>query len=83
MSIALSFRTEESTREELDRIAGVLDRNRNWVINQAIESYIDTYRWQLEHIGQGIKDSSAGRTFSTEQVRARLAEHMSKATAGK
>lgn len=83
MSVALSFRTEESTREELDRIAGVLDRNRNWVINQAIESYIDNYRWQLEHIEQGIKDAKAGRTFSTEQVRARLAQHMAKATASK
>lgn len=83
MSIALSFRTEESTREELDRIAGALDRNRNWVINQAIESYIDTYRWQLDHIEQGIEDAKAGRTLSTEQVRARFAEHMSKVTVGK
>jgi predicted transcriptional regulator len=72
MSISLSFRTEENTRQQLDQVAESLDRNRNWVINAAIENYLDLHRWQLEHIEQGIRDSDEGRTHSTAEIRARL-----------
>lgn len=74
MSIPLSFRTEQTTRDELDRIAESLNRNRNWVINEAILAYLDLYRWQLEHIEQGLRDIEEGHTYSTAQVRARLAK---------
>ena len=74
MSIALSFRTEETTRDKLDRIAESLNRNRNWVINEAIAAYLDLHRWQMEHIEQGLRDIEDGRTYSTSQVRARLAK---------
>jgi predicted transcriptional regulator len=79
MSTLVSVRTEEGTIEKLDRIAGILERNRNWVINQAIDNYLEMHAWQLEHIKQGIADSDAGRTFTTNQVRARLAKrHISR-----
>ena len=74
MSISLSFRTEEDTRNDLDRLAESLDRNRNWVINEAIAAYLDLHKWQLEHIEQGTRDIDEGRTYSTEEVRARLAK---------
>ncbi len=76
----MSFRTEEVTRDDLDRIAESLNRNRNWVINEAIDAYLDLHRWQLEHIAQGHRDVEKGRTYSTAQVRARLAK---RARAGK
>lgn len=74
MSIALSFRTEQNTRDQLDRIAESLQRNRNWVINEAIAAYLDLHRWQLKHIEQGLRDAEASRTYSTAQVRARMAK---------
>jgi predicted transcriptional regulator len=74
MSISLSFRTEEETRDDLDRLAESLDRNRNWVINQAITAYLDLHRWQMKHIEQGIRDIEEGRIYSTAEVRARLAK---------
>jgi predicted transcriptional regulator len=48
MRIALTFRTEEVTRSELDQLANKLNRNRCWVINEAIKSYLELYRWQVE-----------------------------------
>ena len=80
MSISLSFRTEEETRDQLDQIATSLDRNRNWVINEAIENYLELYKWQLEHIEQGIRDSERGRTFTTQEVRARILKAHAKKT---
>ncbi len=72
MSISLTFRTEENKRDQLDRVAGSLDRNRNWVINEAIDSFLELYRWQLAEIEKGIADHEAGRTHSLEEVRARF-----------
>jgi predicted transcriptional regulator len=83
MSIALSFRTEEITREQLDQVAEALQRNRNWVINAAIEHYLEMHQWQLEQIGQGVKDSDEGRSYSTAEVRARLAKRHTQKKKGK
>ena len=70
----ISFRTAESTRDELDQIATSLGRDRTWVINDAIESYIEFRRWQQAEIEKGIADSDAGRVLTVEQVRERLAQ---------
>ena len=71
-TINISFRTEESTRNNLDKLAASMDRDRSWIINDAIDDYLELRRWQAEEIRQGIEDSDAGRTFTMEEVRAQL-----------
>ena len=73
-STNISFRTEEATRDELDEIAARADRDRSWVINQAIANYLELDRWQREKIEAGIAATNAGRTRSTEEVRDQLAK---------
>jgi len=73
MSVTLSFRTEERLRDEIDQIAAALDRNRNWVINEALADFIELHRRQMEEIRRGEADIRAGRWFTTEQVRGELA----------
>lgn len=75
MATHISFRTDEATCDELDKIAANMDRDRSWVINEAIAQYLDLKRWQIEHIRAGIADTDAGRTLSHEQVKAKLAKH--------
>lgn len=71
-TLTLSFRTEEKTRDELDKLAEVLDRNRNWLINEAIDAYLGLHRAQIEEIRKGEADIAAGRWFTTDQIRAQL-----------
>ena len=73
-TISLSFRTEESTREELDRIASALDRNRNWLINEAIAGYLELHRWQIEHIERGMAENDAGKGYTLAEVRDHFAK---------
>jgi predicted transcriptional regulator len=49
-----------------------LDRNRNWVINDAIKQYLESHAWRLEHIQRGISDSDAGRTITLDQLKKRI-----------
>lgn len=75
-TVNLSFRTAETTRDALDQIAKSVDRNRNWLINEAIENYLELHRWQIEQIEQGIADSDAGRTRSIGEVRKHFAKRV-------
>ncbi len=76
-TVSLSFRTAETTRNALDQIAKSVDRNRNWLINEAIENYLELHRWQIEQIEKSIRHTEAGgRTYSIREVRARLDKHI-------
>ena len=83
MSTSITFRTEESRRDRLDEIAESLDRNRNWVINHAIENYLEQYDWELKQIDEGIADFEAGRTVSAEEAKAYLEEKFRELVAAK
>ena len=72
MSVTFSIRTEEETRDQIDKIAESLDRKRNWVVNEAIQHYLELHAWQLQKIQRGLEDVKAGRTTSHEQVFARI-----------
>ena len=72
MSTLVAVRPDESTIEQLDQIAESLNRNRNWVINEAIHHYLDLHSWQDEQIQKGIAESNAGRTITSDQLRARI-----------
>jgi predicted transcriptional regulator len=61
----VSFRLDSEKREALDAVASSLGRDRNYVINRAIEAYLDIHRWQLDHIREGLRQADAGE-FATE-----------------
>ena len=57
----ISFRLESEKREALDAVAAALDRDRSYVINEAIEAYLDVHRWQTDHIRQGLRQARGER----------------------
>lgn len=61
----ISFRLESGKREALDAVASALDRDRTYVINEAIEAYLDVQRWQIDHISEGLRQADAAE-FATE-----------------
>ena len=61
----IRFRMESEKREALDAVAAALDRDRNWIINEAIQAYLDVHRWQMDHIREGLRQADAGE-FATE-----------------
>ena len=72
MSVTVSLRTEEEIIQTIDQIAESLDRNRNWIINEAIKNYLELHHWQVEQVRKGIADAEAGRTLSHEEVKDRI-----------
>lgn len=64
----VSFRTEESKIESLDVIAAALDRDRSYVLNEAISAYLELYQWQMKHIKEGLRQANAGEFATEEEV---------------
>jgi len=59
-------------REALDGIATALERDRTYVVNQALEAYVEVHQWQIEHIRQGLREADAGNFLSDAEVKRRL-----------
>lgn len=69
----ITIRAAKDRISELDAIAAATDRSRNYIINKAIEDYLDTHAWQMERIQAGIEDARAGRVHPAEEVHAAIA----------
>jgi len=64
----ISFRTDEQKVVAIDAIAAVLDRDRTYIINDAIDAYLEIHRWQIEEIKKAIGEANAGQFASTKAV---------------
>jgi predicted transcriptional regulator len=66
----ISFRLESGKREALDAVASALDRDRSYIINEAIAAYLDVHRWQLDHIREGLRQANAGEFAAEAEMKA-------------
>ena len=65
----LTVRVETSTRRRLDQIAASVDRDRTYVVNEALKAYVELYQWQVDHIRQGLKEADEGKFASDAEVK--------------
>jgi predicted transcriptional regulator len=66
----ITFRIESEKRDALDVIAAGLDRDRSYVLNEAITAYLEIHQWQLEEIQKGVAEADAGDFASDKEVSA-------------
>ncbi len=58
---------------EIDALAATMDRSRNYIVNQAIEQYLEANAWQMERIADGIAAARDGKVAPADQVFAGIA----------
>jgi predicted transcriptional regulator len=66
----ISFRLASDQVSALDELADSLDRDRTYLLAEAVEAYLDTQQWHLEQIRAGIADAEAGRVIDHAKVKA-------------
>lgn len=54
--------------QEIDALAAATDRSRNYIVNQAIEQYLEANAWQVERIQEGIAAAREGRVVPAVDV---------------
>jgi len=69
----ITIRAPKEIVSEIDAIAAAMERSRNYIVNQALQQYVQTNAWQIERIKQGLADARAGNVTPAEEVFAAIA----------
>ena len=65
----VTFRTDAEKRAALDAVAAALGRDRSYVLNQAVDTLLEVYRWQVEHIQEGQRQARNGEFVEESEWR--------------
>lgn len=72
--VNVTVRLAKDAVEFLDDLGKSLDRDRSYLIKEAVESYISLHRWQVEEIKKAVAEADAGDFASHEDVEAMFNE---------
>ena len=68
-AVNITVRISNETQKKLNQVAESFDRPLNWIINEAIENYLDVYEWQEMKIKHRLRKAEKGGKFiKGEQV---------------
>ena len=65
----VSFRLDSDKVSALDDLASALDRDRTYLLNEAVAAYLDVQQWQIEHIKAAVRQADAGKLLDHQQVK--------------
>lgn len=63
-----TIRMGARTLNRVDSIARAMSRSRAWVINQALERYLDYEEWFVGAVMKSLEDAAAGEIVDHEEV---------------
>jgi len=64
----ISFRIDADKVAELDTIAKTMDRDRSYLLNEAVTNYLSEQKRFVAMVEEGREDLRNGRSFSHEEV---------------
>ncbi|MGV8998278.1 MAG: CopG family ribbon-helix-helix protein [Parvibaculaceae bacterium] len=64
----ITVRAAKEIVSGIDAIAAATDRSRNYIVNQALQQYIEANTWQIERIQDGVAAAREGRVEPAEDV---------------
>jgi RHH-type rel operon transcriptional repressor/antitoxin RelB len=64
----ITIRASSKTLAALTKLAKSMDRPRNWVIEAALQSYLEAQAWQVEGIKEALGSLGRGEYFTHEEV---------------
>lgn len=70
--ITISARVPEELGQQVDRLAAAANRNRSWVVEEALRAYLAKEMQFIEAVQEGIDAYKRGEVVAHEEVVARL-----------
>jgi predicted transcriptional regulator len=67
-----TVRMERRTLRRVDGLANAMSRSRAWVINQAVERYLDYEEWFVGGVKHALEQAEAGEVLEHGEVVKRL-----------
>jgi predicted transcriptional regulator len=66
----ITFRSDRKKIKALDRLARSLDRDRSYLLNEAVDHYLSVHEYHLEQIGKGLQEAREGKLVDYDKVKA-------------
>lgn len=66
--VNVTVRLDQDIVAFLDKLAEVEDRDRSYMIKQAVSNFVQLHRWQIEEIERAVKEADAGLFASDKEV---------------
>ena len=70
----ISFRLDEDKIAALDGLAKSADRDRSYLLNEAVSNYLELQEYHARLVQEGLEAVKAGRTVTAAQVRKRISK---------
>jgi len=67
--VRISVRLDSNKVRALDAMADAMNRDRTYLLNEAVEAYLDVQQWQIEQIKASIRQADEGKLIEHKQVR--------------
>lgn len=68
-STSLAFRVSPEKAKRLEELAAATDRPRSWLLEQALDQYLELQAWQVAQTEQAIAEMDAGRGIPHEEIK--------------
>jgi predicted transcriptional regulator len=65
----VSFRLDADKVTALDTLAEAQDRDRTYLLNEAVAAYLDVQKWQMEQIKKSLNQADAGALLPHSKVK--------------
>ena len=59
-TMPVSVRLRPGLNKDLAKLAMARDRPKSWLIEQAINDYVELQKWQIAAVEEGLKQADAG-----------------------
>ncbi len=69
-----TVRIDDDILNRVDGLANTLSRTRSWVINQAIERFLDYEEWFVEEVKAGLREIEQGDIATDDEVAGRFSK---------
>ncbi len=67
-TVPLSVRISEDKARQIEALAKATDRPKSWLLEQALDAYLDTQAWQVARIERGLAEIQRGAAVAHEEV---------------
>ncbi len=67
-TVPISLRISEQKAREIETLAKATDRSKSWLLEQALDAYLETQSWQIARIERGLAEIDRGEGVAHEEV---------------
>ncbi len=67
-TVPISLRISEKKAHEIENLAKATDRSKSWLLEQALDAYLETQTWQVARIERGLAEIDRGASRPHEEV---------------